>query len=103
MESRSKNLQQGKYSYGIDLYRGFLLIVVIIIHILNNDWRSHLSSYILYSFVMPLLLSLSGFLLNHIHIETLSFSVMIINSFFISSFYLIIFSRLEARRVFFLK
>jgi fucose 4-O-acetylase-like acetyltransferase len=66
-----------KYSHGMDLFKGILIIVGITIHILNNDWRNNFISYLLYSFVMPLFLSVSGYLLNHKFIETTDISTFL--------------------------
>ncbi|UYP48447.1 hypothetical protein NEF87_004732 [Candidatus Lokiarchaeum ossiferum] len=65
---------QNQINYGIDLLKGLLILGVIGIHAVNGDWRINLNSYILHSFVVPVFLGLSGYLVNHHFIENSTLS-----------------------------
>lgn len=65
---------QDQHNYGIDLLKGLLILGVIGIHAIDGDWRVDLNSYILHSFVVPVFLGLSGYLVNHHFIENSSLS-----------------------------
>jgi len=72
------NIQEsnGKSEYyeGIDFLKGILIILVIIGHNKTGSLIDRFLVFTIYSFHMPLLVGISGFLLNHQFIENTNFS-----------------------------
>lgn len=66
----------------IDLYKGLLIILVVLGHILQGRLDENIWRTIIYSFHMPLFIGISGFLFNVDKVVKLSFSELVNKYFF---------------------
>ncbi len=65
-------MKDKKHYYGIDLLKGLLILLVIIGHVLQQQDLSNFLKYMIYSFHIPLFLSVSGFLIKKKQLESIS-------------------------------
>lgn len=53
-----------EYWYGIDIWKGILIIFVFLSHVIPGEIRTSFGRYFIYSFHMPLFVGISGYLLK---------------------------------------
>ncbi|WP_449403069.1 acyltransferase family protein [Exiguobacterium artemiae] len=63
-----------KYFSGIDSFKGILIVLVIVGHIILGSTEENLARYTIYKFHMPLFLAITGYLITFKSIKLWSFS-----------------------------
>lgn len=66
-------MQNQKYYHGLDLFKGSLILFVILGHVIRGQLDETLSRYIIYGFHMPLFIAVSGFLIDFDRLKKISY------------------------------
>jgi len=73
---------RSKYFSGIDSFKGILIILVIIGHVVLGNIEENLARYIIYKFHMPLFLAITGYLITFKSLKLLSLSDLVEKYFY---------------------
>ena len=71
---KAANQHAKAYYHNIDLFKGLLILLVIVGHLLLGTISGHLSKFMIYSFHMPLFIAISGCLINQDRLSGISFT-----------------------------